>query len=550
MATDTAEQLHAPTIVPGRPSWVIFARTTRGATRSGLLWGYVFGAFIASSAWSYSSVYRTQSQRDNLAATFGDNKATVALFGPAPDLQTVGGFTVLKVSMTLMIVGAIWGLLTSTRLLRGEEDAGRWDMFLSGGTTRGGAALQGLGGLAVSALVLWILTSLITSVAGVSSKVDIAPGPAMFLALALVSPALMFLAVGALTSQLAPTRRQAAGYGAVVLGVSYGLRMVGDGGIRLHWLSWLSPLGWSEMLAPLTQSNPWPLLLISGFTVVVGVAAVGLAATRDVGSSIFPDRPERVPNLRLLDSALGLSIRLMRTVAMAWLAALAVFGLLFGLVAKGAGATLSGSSLRETFDKLGAHGGGVGAYLGVTFLIVGVLIAFVAAGQIGAARNEESEGRLDHLVVRPLSRVRWLTGRLCLTLVLLVTAGFVAGLFTWLGAATQHSNVTVASVLGAGLNAATPAVLCLGLGALLLGFWPRAATTGIYAVVAWSLLVELVGGIGAISHWVLDTSVFSHVASAPAVPPNWSANAVLAGMGLLAAVAGLLGFRHRDLAKA
>ena len=148
--------------------------------------------------------------------------------------------------MTLMIVGAIWGLLTSSRLLRGEEDAGRWDMLLSGSITRGGAALQGLGGFAAAALVLWELTSLITAVAGVSSKVDISLGSAMFVALALASTALMFLAVGALTSQLAATRRQAVGYAAAVLGFSYCLRMVGDAGIGLNWLTWLSPLGWCE----------------------------------------------------------------------------------------------------------------------------------------------------------------------------------------------------------------------------------------------------------------------------------------------------------------
>ena len=73
-----------------------------------------------------------------LAAAFGNNTSTLALFGPAPRLQTVGGFTVFKVSMTLTIIGAVWGLLTSSRLLRGEEDAGRWDLLLSGRTTGAG----------------------------------------------------------------------------------------------------------------------------------------------------------------------------------------------------------------------------------------------------------------------------------------------------------------------------------------------------------------------------------------------------------------------------
>ena len=98
---------------------VVGRLTSRKSVRSAVLWGYIFGVFVASSALSYSSIYKTQAERNGLAASFGSNKASAALFGPASQLQTVAGFTVLKTFMTLTIVGAVWGLLTSTRLLRG-----------------------------------------------------------------------------------------------------------------------------------------------------------------------------------------------------------------------------------------------------------------------------------------------------------------------------------------------------------------------------------------------------------------------------------------------
>lgn len=90
--------------------------TARSSVRSGAIWGYIFGIAIASSAVSYTRIYKTRAQRDALAAAYGSNKATSALFGPAPQLQTVAGFTVFKISMTLMLLGAVWGLLTSTML--------------------------------------------------------------------------------------------------------------------------------------------------------------------------------------------------------------------------------------------------------------------------------------------------------------------------------------------------------------------------------------------------------------------------------------------------
>ena len=130
--------------------------------RSGAVWGSVFGLAIASSALSYTKLYRTQAQRNALASAFGSNKATAALFGPAPQLQTVAGFTVFKIGMTLLILGAVWGLLTSTRLLRGEEDEGRWEVLLAGRRPGGRPTGQALCGLAAGVVTLWAVTALIT----------------------------------------------------------------------------------------------------------------------------------------------------------------------------------------------------------------------------------------------------------------------------------------------------------------------------------------------------------------------------------------------------
>jgi ABC-2 type transport system permease protein len=174
-------------LVGRSPRTVVASATAWKAVRSGAIWGYIFGAAIASSAISYTTIYKTQAQRDALAAAFGSNKATSALFGPAPDLQTVAGFTAFKISMTLMILGAIWGLLTSTRLLRGEEDSGRWELLLTGQTTRRDAAVQALSGLGAGVFALWALAAVITVVVGLDSKVGIAAGPALYFSLAMVA---------------------------------------------------------------------------------------------------------------------------------------------------------------------------------------------------------------------------------------------------------------------------------------------------------------------------------------------------------------------------
>jgi ABC-2 type transport system permease protein len=511
-----------------------------------MIWGYIFGAAIASSAVSYTRIYRTQAQRDALAAAYGPNKVTSALFGPAPQLQTVAGFTVFKISMTLMVLGAVWGLLTSTRLLRGEEDNGRWELLLAGQTTRAGAAIQDLGGLGAGVFTLWTVTSIITGLAGLDHSVNIAPGAALYFAVAMVATAVMFLAVGALTSQLAATRRQAASYAAWFLGASYAVRMIADAGVGLHALIWLSPLGWVEELRPLTAPNPLALLPAAAFTAVVAAGAVRLAGTRDVGAGVVSDRASSRPHLMLLSGATGLAIRLVRPAVVTWWVGIAVSGLVFGLIARSAGGTLSGASVRQVFSKLDASGTGADAVLGVCFLLLAVLVAFVAVSQIIAVRSEESGGRLDHLLARPVSRSLWFAGRLLVAVAILVVSGLLAGTSAWLGAASQHAGVSFTTLVQAGLNIVPPAVTILGFGALAFGMRPRGTSVVAYAVLGWSLFVVIIGGIGAAPHWVLDTSVFHQMSSAPAVSPHWAANGIMIVVGVASALVGGIAFTRRD----
>src|ERR1035441_6521923 len=102
----------------------------------------------------------------------------------------------------------------------------------------------------------------------------------------MVATAVMFLAVGALTSQLGATRRQAASSAAVFLGVAYAIRMIAAAGVGLHGLIWASPLGWVEELRPLTEPQPLALVPIVVFTGVLAVIAVRFAGSRDAGARL------------------------------------------------------------------------------------------------------------------------------------------------------------------------------------------------------------------------------------------------------------------------
>lgn len=533
----------------GRPGTVVSRRTGWRTVRSGLLWGVGFGLVVTSSAFSYASAYKTAAQRERLATLFGSNAGLAAINGRAHRIQTVPGYTVWKSFMFLVVVGSVWGLFTATRLLRGEEDAGRWELLLAGQTTPRRATAQVVGSLAAGLVALWAATAAVLVAVGRSSTLHISAPAALYFALALIASAVVFSAAGALASQLAPTRRQANAYAGVALGVFYALRLVADSGANLEWLRWATPLGWVEELQPLTGPRPTALVPIAVLVAGTTGLAVHLAGRRDLGASVFRDRVNRAARTRLLGRPIGLTVRLVRPTVLGWAFGIAAMSALMGLIAKQGGVAITSSpSVAKMIARLGGRGSGAELYLGFAFVIVAVMVAFVAAGLLTAARGEEAEGRLEHLLVRPVSRPQWFGGRLAVITAALVASGLLAGVCAWAAAASQQSGVGLRRLLEGGINTVPPVLCLLGIGALAMGLAPRRTSTVTYGVLMWSLFIDIVGGAFTSNHWLLDTSVFHHMAASPAVSPDWTSAAALVAVGLASGALGAVAFGRRDLA--
>jgi ABC-2 type transport system permease protein len=542
----------APALGGLRSALTIATLTARRAARSGAVWGLLFGLLIFNEAVTYHTSNPTPASREDIARTFGDNTAFAAIIGPARQLDTAAGFVSWRLLALLVWVGAIWGLLTATRLLRREEDAGRWELLLAGRTTRGRATAQAITGLAVGWLVLWALSAALTVAAGARSTVSFSTFGSLLYATAATASAAMFLAIGALTSQLAATRRQANALAALVFAAAYLIRLIADSVAGAGWLRWASPLGWVEELRPLTGAQPLALAPIALLVVAASGAAILLAGRRDAGAATLARRAPARTHTRLLDSSALLVVRLERWVALAWIGGLALAGVIFGITARSAAqGNVAVEDIQRTVGRLGAHpASATAAWIGYEFLYLAALLTFAAAGQIAAMRNEEADGHLDHLLARPLDRRAWLAGRLGFGAAFVTAAAMATGLAAWAGIASGPGGLGLGPMLQAGLNLVPPALLVLGLGTLLVGVAPRLAMPLLYALVLWSFLIEIIGTSITSSQWLLDTALFTHVGPVPAASLDWPAMGILTGLGLIAALAGLATFMRRDLAAA
>ena len=519
--------------------------TARRITWPAVAWGAVSGGYIAYAAVQFATTYPTAGSREQVALTFGANAGLTALLGEGQRLSTVAGFTAWRAMGVLVPVGAVWAMLAAARLTRGEEDAGRTELLLAGQTTRRRAAAQAIAGIAAGIALAWAVTAIAAVLAGASAKVAIPAGGALYLATAVITGPAMFAAAGVLAGQLAASRRQANGITAVILGASLLIRIVADSSPGLHWARWLSPLGWAEQLHPLTSPAPMAFLPIAAFTAILAAGAIALAGRRDLGAGVIPSRD--TSRSRLLTGPLGLAWRLTRPAAVGWAIGLAVLGLIGGLVAPAAAKAISNSAdIRHVLGRLGAQPGSA-AYLGVIYLIGAALTCFAAASQITATQAEEADGHAGQLLARPVSRWRWLAGRLAVAAALIIAASLAAGLAGWAGLAGLHTSLGFAQLLKAGLNVAPPALFVLGAGCLAYGAWPRLASPVAYGLVAWSFLIELLATV-ITSRWLLDTSVLHHIQPVPAAQPDWTTAAWLTGLGILTALTGTALFSRRDLA--
>jgi putative exporter of polyketide antibiotics len=176
-----------------------------------------------------------------------------------------------------------------------------------------------------------------------------------------------------------------------------------------------------------------------------------------------------------------------------------------------------------------------------------VALGFIAVSQVSALRKEESNSQLANLLVLPYSRATWITQRALLGIVVMLVGGLLVGVATWVGAALGHANVSLATMLVAGINVAIPALVLFSAGVLAFALVPRWAIVVTYALLVWFFLVEIVAGVVKINHFILDTSAFHQMAAAPAASVDWTANSIMLALALASMGVGASSFQRRDL---
>jgi ABC-2 type transport system permease protein len=503
-------------------------------------WVLGFAAMAGVSAGATVGLFPDAASRVEAAKGINASAALVALYGRIYDETSLGAISVIKLAAFGSALIAVLMLFVVLRHTRAEEETGRLEL-LTGGR---------LGRLAplAAALVLTLGASLVLGLltAGWLMAAGLPAGGALAFGLAWTATGWAFACVGGVVGQLTTSARTARGLGIVVIAVTYALRAVGDlAEPGPSWLTWLSPIGWTQQVRAFAGDRWAVLLLPLALCVVCVPLSVALRSRRDLGSGLLPERPG--PARGSMGTVWDLALRLQARTLLGWTVGYLIGGLLLGSIAKSIPDFLESQTARDFFTKLGGSQVLIDTFIGAELGILGALAAAYGISAAAQLRSEETDGHAELLLATTTTRGRWAASHVVFALIgvaaLLLVAGVAMGVSTSLSLGDQSQFGRVLAVALAQIPAAW---VMTALVVTFFGLAPR-ATAGAWGVLVLFIALGEFGVLWNAPAWLMDLSPFQHTPHLP-FASGWALPLlVLTAAAAALAAAGFSGWRNRDV---
>lgn len=525
-----------------RPGTAVTRLAVRQLRRSGLIVLALTAGMPALVASAYTSVMADPAAAGSIAK-LAANPAIRTLFGEPIALDQAGGFTVWRVGTFVAVLLAAWAILATTRITRGEEDTGRWDILLAGQVPLTIVVARHLAAVMVLPVVSGGAVTTVLLLAGTDPVGAAVHGAGIGML------GLFFVAVAGLTAQVFPARSTATGTAVAVLGAGLLARMIGDGLTELGWLRWLSPFGLLARSEPYAQNRLLPLLILFAATVVLAYVAVAAAGHRDVRGGLVAATGGRRPRVALLSSVEAFAVRRMLRPLTGWALGIGAYYLLIGFTTMSVtdfladNPALADEAARAGFTGLGA----VEGFTATLFALLALPVGGFTAVRMSAFVAAEASHHLTLLTAQPVTRLRLLAAELAATTGGAVALVTVAGIAVWTGITATGGNLSLTAALAGAWNTLSIVLLSLGAATLATGWAPRAtAFAGSLPATGGFLLLVIADSIGA-PGWVRQLSPFAHLAPVPLTTVDWTTTLIMTGVGVVLAMVGTMGYQWRDL---
>jgi len=322
------------------------------------------------------------------------------------------------------------------------------------------------------------------------------------------------------------------------------MRATGD--LNAEVLSLISPLGLITRTEAAVNNNWWPVFILTGAAFLLFVKAFWLNSIRDMDQGFIPARPGRAHASRFLVKPMGLSVRLLRGMSIAWLIGLALLGASYGSVL---GDT-------ETFADIVAQvtGGAVAGedvakvFVSILMIIIAIASTIPCLIMVLRLRGEESRGRLEMILGSSVSRERVYASYLVPALIFSFAAVLVSILGLWgAGTASMEHPISFVDMFRAVMSYMPAVWMVIGLATLLIGLLPK-KTSWIWGYLTFSFFVMYLGDMMGLPEWLKKLTPFGYVSQAMIDGISWPPLIITGGLAVLLLGAGYAAYKNRDMA--
>ncbi|TCO45733.1 ABC-2 type transport system permease protein [Kribbella antiqua] len=506
------------------------------------LWIVVFVVMAAGSAQASIDLYPDVQSRVEAARTANASPALVSLYGRIFDESSLGAVSLFKLTAFGALLVALLAAILVVRHTRAEEENGRLELLSAGVLGRYAAVTAAFIVSAGTVVLLGLLTALSLMGVGLDTRGSLAFG------LTWASAGLAFAGVGAVTAQLSEGARTANGFTAIILGVSYVLRAIGDAKSDTGWVSWLSPIGWAQQIRPYAGDRFVVALLPLVLLVVTVLGALALIRRRDLGAGLVRPRPGPATASAALRSPLALAWRLHRGSLYGWGFAFLLLGFLVGNIASNVDGFVTSESAKELVQKLGGVDAITDAFLSTEMGVLGLLASAFGIQAALRLRSEETALRAEPLLATGVTRSRWLGSHVLMALfgtgVLVLLGGLGSGISS--GASLGNMGRQLPRMLAAAAVQLPAIWLVTALVVILFGLAPKLVTAG-WVLFGTFLLIGQFGAVFDLPQSVMNLSPYGHTPRLPG--GDFSASPVIWLTVIAAALtlASFTTFRRRDI---
>ena len=502
----------------------------------------VAAGMSAVVVWQHGTLYGGSLDAPSLEA-LASNPGIRIMFGAPVALQDPGGFTVWRTGAMMAVLVGVWAVLTTVRITRGDEEAGRWDILLAGRYRLWRLVLINLTVLVAASAGVGCAVAMAMSVAGAE-----AGGAARYgVVLALIGAGAA--GWGALAGQLVADHRRAASIAVFAVVAGFGLRMVADGVPGLAWLHWVTPFGLLGLSEPFGARSIAPVVvLVAAFLALVAAVAI-TSRHRDLNAGLLPVRHRHPAHPVLLRSVGRFAVRRAIGPVLGWGVGLGAYFLVVGLLTSSLTRFLSDN---PAFADLAAAAGfgsltTVEGYVGSLFTLLAIPVGLFAAGRISATAADEEARLLTVVFAAPVSRTRWFLTEAVTALGAGLILTLVAGVATWVGTLLVDAELPATAALAGAINIAPIMILSLAAALFALGWIPQAVLPVGAIPAAGGFLLHILTDSLDWPNWISSLSPYAHVGLVPYERPDWSGAAGLVMVAATVALLGLYGYRRRDL---